>query len=182
MKLRAIVFDNFISETEAKFFREYVKHGIANPSSQVTLNKIRDGESNLTKVERHYFSLCSPFNFHKRVKDLAEKEYDVKLKYRPDAYGHLMHYTGDSEGLEWHNEPNMAYVSASINITPDHMYEGAEFQIKNWDGRTPYKSLILYHSVMTHRVTELLYGEKMSLVMWLPKHDQKVNNKQWKLK
>ena len=68
MKIRAVVFDNFITETEAKFFRDYVKHAIANPSSQVTLNRVREGKSNLTKVERRYFSLCSPFDFHKRVK------------------------------------------------------------------------------------------------------------------
>ena len=111
----------------------------------------------------------------------SEKEFDVKLKYRNDAYGHIMHYRNKCDGLHWHNEPGMAYVSASVNVTPDHMYEGAEFEIKDWDGRTPYKSLILYHSIMTHRVTELVHGEKMSFVMWLPKHDQKINHEPWKM-
>ena len=39
MKIRAYVFDNFITEAEAKFFRDYVKYGIPNPSKQVALKK-----------------------------------------------------------------------------------------------------------------------------------------------
>tara|TARA_Y100000589_G_scaffold117750_1_gene111767 strand:- start:18523 stop:19101 length:579 start_codon:yes stop_codon:yes gene_type:complete len=191
MKIKAVVFDNFITEAEAKFFRDYVKYAVPNPSNQVSLKTVnhtldKDGnklkeESSVNKVERHYFSLRSPYSLHAKIKKLAESEFNVKLKYRPDAYGHIMHYRKQCDGLHWHNEPGMAYVSASVNITPDHMYEGADFQIKNWDGRTPYKSLILYNSIMTHRVTELVYGEKMSFVMWLPKHDQKVNNVPWKM-
>ena len=37
MKIKAVVFDNFITEAEAKFFRDYVKYAVPNPSNQVSL-------------------------------------------------------------------------------------------------------------------------------------------------
>ena len=84
-----------------------------------------------------------------------------------------MHYRKQCDGLHWHNEPGISTVSAfNKSIYPDHMYEGAEFEIKDWNVK-PYKSLILYHSIMTHRVTELVHGEKLSMVVWLPKQTKK---------
>ena len=76
----------------------------------------------------------------------------------------------------------MGGVSASVNITPDHEYEGGEFQVENNPKFTcKYREMVMYGCDVRHRVTPLLGGEKMSLVLWLPKVEQDCNTGfQWK--
>ena len=77
----------------------------------------------------------------------------------------------------------MGWVSASINITPDYAYEGGNFQIESDSKFTcKYREIVLYDRMVRHRVTPLTGGEKMSLVLWLPKVNQEELNKgfQWK--
>ena len=176
MKIR-----DFISEEDAQFFRDYAELAISNPSRQIQLAS----NNNLNKVDRVYYSINSPFWLFDKVRKIAEDNWKVPITFRPDSYAHIMHYLKDSEGLQWHTDGNMGWVSASINITPDHEYEGGNFEIEsNKDFSCKYREIILYDRLVKHRVTPLLGGEKMSIVLWLPKVGQKNLNKgfQWKYK
>ena len=174
MKIR-----DFISEEDAQFFRDYAELAISNPSRQIQLARNND----LNKVDRVYYSINSPFWLFEKVRKIAEDNWKEKITFRPDSYAHIMHYLKDSEGLQWHTDGNMGWVSASINITPDHEYEGGNFEIEsNKDFSCKYREIILYDRLVKHRVTPLLGGEKMSIVLWLPKVGQENLNKgfQWK--
>ena len=181
MKIR-----DFISEQDAQFFREYASLAISNPSRQIQLASGKgDGTTarEMNKVDRLYYSINSPFHLFDKVRKIAEKNWKVPITFRQDSYAHIMHYLKDSEGLRWHSDGNMGWVSASINITPDYMYEGGEFEIEaKGDFDCKYREIIMYDRLVKHRVKPLLGGEKMSLVLWLPKVDQEGLNKgfQWK--
>ena len=180
MKIR-----DFISEDEAQFFRDYAFHGISNPSRQVqlaTFKKTLDNVTEKNKVDRLYYSINSPFWLFDKIRKIAEKNWNEKITFRNDSYAHIMHYLKDSEGLRWHTDGNMGWVSASVNITPDHEYEGGEFQVENNPKFTcKYREMVMYGCDVRHRVTPLLGGEKMSLVLWLPKVEQDCNTGfQWK--
>ncbi len=174
VKIRA-----FISEDEARFWRDYAHYAMDNPSHQIRLGN----KKNLNMVDRKYYSINSPFPLFDKVRKIAEENWKEKITFRPDSYAHIMHYLKDSEGLKWHSDGNMGYVSASINITPDYMYEGGEFEIEaKGDFSCKYREIILYDRLVKHRVKPLLGGEKMSLVLWLPKVGQDPLDKgfQWK--
>lgn len=187
---------DFISEHEAQFFRDYAHYGMSNPSRQIQLATYtkqevqrRTQEHNVDdieekkRVDRLYYSINSPFHLFHRVRQIAEKNWKVPITFRADSYAHIMHYKKDSEGLKWHTDGNMGWVSASINITPDYAYEGGNFQIESDSKFTcKYREIVLYDRMVRHRVTPLTGGEKMSLVLWLPKVNQEELNKgfQWK--
>ena len=160
---------NFFTEDQANFFRSYCDHASNNDSLEVNLVS---GEKN-EKVDRNYYTLRSHYKFMNEVKQISEKEFGNKLYYQQKVYGHIMHYHTPGQGLRWHAEPNIATISVSVNISKDHEYEGAEFQIRGEQIHLPYKSAIFYASDRVHRVTPLKSGEKKSLVMWLQNKEQR---------
>jgi len=171
---------NYISEEEAEFFRTYAEHAIANKSKQVSLFTKKEGR---TKVDRAYYSVNSAFWLFDKIRKTAEDNWKVPITFREDAYAHIMHYKTGSKGLGWHADRNLGWVSASINITPEYMHEGGEFEIWNSKISCPYRSLVMYDKSVKHRVTGVSGGEKMSLVLWLPKVGQEVSKGQaWRYK
>ena len=91
-----------------------------------------------------------------------------------------MHYFGKSKGLEEHAEPNISTVSCSINLSMDHEYTGAKFEIKDANVKLPYRAAVFYDSSLLHSVSPLVSGEKLSMVVWLPGKDQKVRDYSWR--
>ena len=179
-----ITIQNFISHEEVAFWRHYVKFATINPSSEVTLKKVAvytDGteEEILEKVDRRYYSINSHFPLFSEVKRVAEENWKQKLKYS-SSYGQIMHYFGKSKGLEEHAEPNISTVSCSINLSMDHEYTGAKFEIKDADVKLPYRAAVFYDSSLLHSVSPLVSGEKLSMVVWLPGKDQKVRDYSWR--
>jgi len=168
---------NFVSEDEVQFFKEYITHAIPNPSKQVSL--IKGGE--MTKVDRDYYSINSPLTIFDKIRKIAEKNYHVPITFRKDAYAQLMHYKTGSEGLQWHEDLNLCYVGASINLSPDYEHDGGNFEVWNSKITNEYRSIIMYDNKTKHRVTGVSGGEKLSLVIWLPKVGQKVSDgKEWR--
>ena len=170
---------SFISEDEVQFLKEYVTHAIPNPSHQVSLIRKRDGKQ--SSVDRDYYSINSPLRLFNKVRKIAEKNWHVPITFRKDSYAQIMHYKTGSKGLNWHEDNNLCYVGVSINLTPDYEHDGGDFEIWNSNITNPYRSMLMYDHKTKHRVTGVSGGEKLSLVMWLPKVGQKVSDgKQWK--
>jgi len=170
---------SFIDEDEVEFLKEYITHAIPNPSKQVALIRKKDGK--LFSVDRDYYSVNSPLKIFDRVRKIAEKNYHVPITFRKDAYAQIMHYKTGSKGLDWHEDKNLCYVGASINLTPDYDHEGGNFEIWNSSITNPYRSMVMYDNKTRHRVTGVSGGEKLSLVMWLPKVGQSVSDgKEWR--
>lgn len=165
-----MIISNFFGESQANFFRAYCDYASNNDSLEVNL--VKDKKSHM--VDRNYYTLRSHYKFMDEVKQISEKEYKKKLYFfKNSAFGHIMHYHTPGQGLEWHAEPNIATVSVSINLSKDHEYEGAEFQIKDEQIHLPYKAAVFYNSAAMHRVTPLKSGQKKSLVMWLQNEEQR---------
>ena len=160
---------NFFTEDQAKFFRAYCGYASNNDSSEVSLVTGKKTK----KVDRNYYTLRSHYKFMDEIKQLSENEFGNELYYQKRVFGHIMHYHTPGQGLEWHAEPNIATVSVSINLSKDHEYEGAEFQIKDEQIHLPYKAAVFYASNRMHRVTPLKSGQKKSLVMWLQNKEQR---------
>lgn len=174
-----ITIQNFISHEEVAFWRHYVKFATMNPSSEVTLKKVVGDKETLTKVDRRYYSINSHFPLFSEVKRVAEENWKQKLKYS-SSYGQIMHYFGKSKGLEEHAEPNISTVSCSINLSMEHEYTGAKFEIKDANVKLPYRAAVFYDSSLLHSVSPLVSGEKLSMVVWLPGKDQKVRDYSWR--
>lgn len=160
---------NFFTEDQANFFRAYCDYASNNDTLEVNLVT---GKKN-KKVDRNYYTLRSHYKFMDEIKQLSEKEFGKELYYQQKSFGHIMHYHTRGQGLEWHAEPNIATVSVSINLSKDHEYEGAEFEIKDEQIHVPYKAAVFYASSRLHRVTPLRSGQKKSLVMWLQNEEQR---------
>lgn len=170
---------NFISDKEVAFWKHYTEFATMNPSQEVTLKTVSKGKERLDRVDRRYYSINSHFPIMAEAKRLAEENWKTKLKYS-SSYAQIMDYYNESEGLKWHAEPGISTVSVSINLSQAHEYGGAEFQIKDAKIDLPYKAAIFYDSSLTHRVTPLDWGRKLSMVIWLPQKDQQVRDYSWR--
>lgn len=170
---------NFISEKEVAFWKHYTQFATMNPSSEVTLKTVVNGKESLDKVDRRYYSINSHFPIMHEVKQIAEENWKQPLKYS-SSYAQIMDYYNKSEGLKWHAEGGISTVSVSINLSQAHEYGGAEFQIKDAKIDLPYRAAIFYDSTITHRVTPLDWGRKLSMVMWFPGKDQEVRDFSWR--
>lgn len=157
-----IVINNFFTEEQSSFWRKYCNYACNNDTLEVGLKT----SGKHKKVNRNYYTLRSEYTFMKKIKDLVEKNWKIKVNYQKNVYGHIMHYKNKGHGLEWHAEPNISTVSTSINISPSWDYKGAELQFKNNNIEVPYNSLVMYDSSIVHRVTDLKEGQKKSIVMW----------------
>jgi predicted 2-oxoglutarate/Fe(II)-dependent dioxygenase YbiX len=164
-----MIISNFFTEDQANFFRTYCDYASNNDSLEVSLVTGKKNE----KVDRNYYTLRSHYKFMDEVKQLSEKEFAETLYFQKYTFGHIMHYHTPGQGLEWHAEPNIATVSVSVNLSKDHEYTGAEFQIKDEQIHLPYKAAVFYASNRMHRVTPLGSGQKKSLVMWLQNKEQR---------
>ena len=174
-----IKINDFITDDEVKFFRDYCRFAISNPSKQVSLKVKKEYQF----VDRLYYSINSPFSIFDRVRKIAEKNCKVPITFRKDSYAHIMRYKEGSKGLGMHADQNLGWVSASINLTHPSECIGGEFRFKNSLITSTYKSLVMYDYTVMHQVTPVTKGEKWSLVLWLPKKGQKVSGgKTWRFK
>jgi hypothetical protein len=169
-----LVLDNFLSDTECQFWRDYCVYANNNETMEVGLKS----DKPMHRVDRNYYTVRSPFSFMDKVIKVVEEKWQEKFYFQHQSYGHIMHYKIPGQGLQWHAEPNIAKVSVSINLSPEHEYEGAEFEIKDHNIKLPLGSAIFYESNLQHRVTPLISGHKKSFVMWLP--NEKIGKKRLK--
>ena len=164
-----LICKHFLTEKECQFWKDYCLFATANDTKEVGLVK---KDKPLHRVDRKYYTIRDRFEFMERVKDVTQEKWKQKLFYTRHYYGHIMHYCKQGQGLEWHNEPTIATVSMSINLSTEDEYKGAEFQIKRHKFELNQGDAVFYDSKLLHRVTPLLEGHKKSLVMWLCNREQ----------
>jgi hypothetical protein len=121
------------------------------------------------RVDRKYYSISSRIPLVRKVREFAEKKWGISLF--PHEHFHLMHYLEKGNGLKIHAEPNIATVSASINLSSP-TYKGGEFYIKNAPVNLGQGDLILYDSNIMHGVTPLEEGQRYSFVLWMRNRKQ----------
>ena len=121
------------------------------------------------RVDRKYYSISSRIPLVRKVREFAEKKWGIQLF--PHEHFHLMHYLEKGNGLKIHAEPNIATVSASINLSPP-TYKGGEFYIKNAPVNLGQGDLILYDSNIMHGVNPLESGQRYSFVLWMRNKEQ----------
>lgn len=121
------------------------------------------------RVDRKYYSISSRIPLVRKVREFAEKKWGIQLF--PHEHFHLMHYLEKGNGLKIHAEPNIATVSASINLSPP-TYKGGEFYIKNAPVNLGQGDLILYDSNIMHGVNPLESGQRYSFVLWMRNRKQ----------
>lgn len=177
---KSITIKNFLPEYKLEWLRNYAEMAISNPSMQVSF--VQNGEQ--TRVDRLYYSLNTPLWIFQEIRLTAQEQFPefAPLTFRPDSYGHIMHYKEPGDGLQWHKDKDLGRVSASLNLTPDENHDGGDLEVENMDIDSSYNTLNLYSYDTRHRVSDLNYGEKMSLVLWLPQVGQKVSGQDilWK--
>ena len=79
-----------------------------------------------------------------------------------------MKYRRPGDGLGWHAEGRISYVSFSINLSNPDEHEGADFELKsNPELKLNKGDGIAYSGHSTHRVNPLVSGTKYSIVAWL---------------
>jgi len=159
-----LICSHFLTEKECQFWKDYCLFAAPNNTKEVGLVR---SDKLLHRVDRKYYTIRDKFGFMERVKDLAQERWNRKLFYSYNNYGHIMHYCKQGQGLEWHNEPTIATVSVSINLSSEDEYKGADFEIRGHKFKLNQGDAVFYDSKLLHRVAPLLEGHKKSFVMWL---------------
>ncbi|NJL91392.1 MAG: 2OG-Fe(II) oxygenase [Coleofasciculaceae cyanobacterium SM2_1_6] len=117
-------------------------------------------------IANYYMQLANQETFHYEIKSTQALQYSV--------YGEGQQYV-------WHrdsgNSPNqnglIRKLSMSIQLDDPATYQGGEFQIKNFvdlllepEEFKPKGSIIVFPSMLLHRVAPVTQGVRRSLVAW----------------
>ncbi len=108
------------------------------------------------------------------AKEANDSIFNFKLYYSKDS----IQYSKYSEmgKYDWHidigeNENNLRKLSCSILLNDPSDFEGGDFEY--WIKKNPEKvplekgSVLFFPSFFLHRVTQVLKGERESLVLWI---------------
>ena len=77
-----------------------------------------------------------------------------------------MKYRRPGDGLNWHAEGRISYVSFSINLSDPSEHEGGDFELQKSDIKLNMGDGIAYSGHSVHRVSPLISGVKYSIVAW----------------
>tara|TARA_B100002019_G_C21077009_1_gene501877 strand:+ start:98 stop:703 length:606 start_codon:yes stop_codon:yes gene_type:complete len=153
---------NILSNEECDFIRSLTEHF---PDDKSPLVQLRRQNKGLYEVDRQYWTFREhPHWFLKLHKKLCYY-YDEKIHL--PRHWHIMKYRKPGDGLGWHAEGRISYVSFSINLSNPDEHEGADFQLRSKpDLKLNKGDGIAYSGHSTHQVDPLRSGVKYSLVAW----------------
>ena len=136
------------------------------PNSEGTgVVQLRRPDRGLYEVDRQYWSFREFPHFFEKLRKKLEFYYETNI-HRP-PYWHLMKYRRPGDGLGWHAEGRISYVSFSINLSEPDEHDGADFQLKAIpDLKLEMGDGIAYSGHSTHQVSPLVSGTKYSIVAW----------------
>ena len=108
------------------------------------------------------------------AKEANDAIFNFKLYYSKDSIQYSK-YSEDGK-YDWHidigeNENNSRKLSCSILLNDPEEFEGGDFEY--WIKKNPEKaplekgSVFFFPSFFLHRITEVLKGERESLVLWI---------------
>ena len=157
-----LIIRNLLSEDECDFLRKCTEVFEEDTSPIVTLRREKKG---LYQVDRQYWTFREyPVWFNKLWKKIRNYyQHDIR---RP-RHLHIMKYRKPGDGLEWHSEGRISYVSFSINLSDSTEHEGGDLEVKDIpDLKLNKGDGIVYSGKSVHRVTPLISGTKYSFVAW----------------
>ena len=125
----------------------------------------RDGKRGLYEVDRQYWSFKEFPHFFEKLRKKLEFYYETNIHKPP--HWHIMKYRRPGDGLGWHAEGRISYVSFSINLSEPDEHEGGDFQLKaDPDLKLEMGDGVAYSGHSTHQVSALVSGIKYSIVAW----------------
>tara|TARA_R100000005_G_C4892419_1_gene138572 strand:- start:101 stop:679 length:579 start_codon:yes stop_codon:yes gene_type:complete len=156
-----LIIKNILSKEECLFYRRMTDEFAEDKSPIVALRRNKKG---LYEVDRQYWT----FREHPTwMIDLTKKltKYYGENIYTP-RHWHIMKYRRPGDGLGWHAEGRISYVSFSVNLSDPNEHEGADFEVWNRDVTLNQGDGIAYSGKTTHQVSPLVSGTKYSIVAW----------------
>ena len=139
------------------------------PNSEGTgVVQLRREDRGLYEVDRQYWSFKEFPHFFEKLRKKLEYYYETTI-HRP-THWHIMKYRRPGDGLGWHAEGRISYVSFSINLSDPDEHDGGDFQLKDDpDLKLSMGDGIAYAGHSVHQVAPLVSGTKYSIVAWF--HD-----------
>jgi len=163
-----LVIRNILNDEQCDFVRQLTEVFEEDKSPLVSLRRDKKG---LYEVDRQYWTFREYPIWLIEVQKKLCKYYQTKV-HRP-RHWHVMKYRNPGDGLGWHAEGRISYVSFSINLSDPEEHEGGDFQV--WDKETKKENPdivikkgdgIAYAGHTMHRVAPLISGIKYSVVAW----------------
>ena len=156
-----LLIKNILSKDECEFYRRITDEFVDDKSPLVSLRRQDKG---LYEVDRQYWSFREHPNWMIDLTEKLSSYYDEKI-FMP-RHWHIMKYRRPGDGLGWHAEGRISYVSFSINLSTPDEHEGSDFEVRGRDLTLNQGDGIAYSGRTTHRVAPLISGTKYSIVAW----------------
>ena len=152
---------NILSKEECMYFRKLSE---MFPEQEGALVQLRRSDRGLYEVDRQYWSFREFPHFFEKLRKKLEFYYGTNIHNPP--HWHIMKYRRPGDGLNWHAEGRISYVSFSINLSDPSEHEGGDFELKKSDIKLNMGDGIAYSGHSVHRVSPLISGVKYSIVAW----------------
>mgnify|MGYP003127864853 CR=1 FL=1 len=144
------------------------------PNSEGTgVVQLRRADRGLYEVDRQYWSFKEVPIFLDKIRKKLEYYYDTTI-HKP-SHWHIMKYRKPGDGLAWHAEGRISYVSFSINLSHEDEHKGGDFQLH--EDRSLKLNMgdgVAYSGHSVHQVAPLVSGVKYSIVAWF-QDDSRIN-------
>ena len=143
------------------------------PNSEGTgVIQLRRQDRGLYEVDRQYWSFKMFPHFLEKARKKLEYYYETTI--HTPSYWHIMKYRRPGDGLQWHAEGRISYVSFSINLSDNDEHDGGDFQLQeNPDLKLNMGDAIAYSGHSVHQVAPLVSGTKYSIVAWFQDDSRK---------
>ena len=156
-----LVIKNILTNEECDFLRKLTDEFQEDKSPLVQLRRDKKG---LYDVDRQYWTFREFPNWFIELHKKLCYYYDENI-HLPHHW-HIMKYRRPGDGLDWHAEGRISYVSFSINLSDSDEHKGSDLEIKNRDIKLNKGDGVAYSGRTSHRVTPLVSGTKYSFVAW----------------
>jgi len=161
---------NILSREECMEIRRLTE--IFSNSAGTGVVQLRREDRGLYEVDRQYWSFREFPIFFEKLRKKLEYYYETTI-HRP-THWHIMKYRNPGDGLGWHAEGRISYVSFSINLSDSDEHEGGDFQLQ----ADPSLELnmgdgVAYSGHSIHQVSPLVSGVKYSIVAWFQDDSRK---------
>ena len=166
-------FDNILSAEECNKIIDYHKNSLM--SSKVVRKKLnlpqflkRKSEVSWILPEHDTYQMVSKVMYI--IRDVAKNVHGVDINYFEPVqfarYNFLGHYGIHRDVIP---DENQRIISASIELSDPVDYLGGKLWINSDGDKHPLKkqgSLIVFPSILEHKVTPVFWGTRYSLVFW----------------
>ena len=160
-----LVIRNILNDEQCDFVRQLTEVFEEDKSPLVSLRRDKKG---LYEVDRQYWTFREYPIWLIEVQKKLCKYYQTKV-HRP-RHWHVMKYRNPGDGLGWHAEGRISYVSFSINLSDPDEHDGGDFQLQDDpDLKLNMGDGVAYAGHSVHQVSPLVSGTKYSIVAWF--HD-----------